>query len=210
MSPSPGAPNVVQAARTLGVVLRLHNAAKPPAFYSGVARASVHDAWTTPAGLLEKLYPMVGGTFTLDPCSPTWKLSQAPVRAGRHYTVEDDGLALAWDGDGDVFMNPPYDRGIRRGVAKARQEVEQGHAVSLLGLIPSRTGASWWHASVAQVAHVWQLDERLRFGGLGGNGSPFDSALVLGGGDDLYRAGLHAAFPPGKASYVQPSQRSVP
>ncbi len=191
-----------KVAGALGVGLRLRQSTVPKAFYSGASKSSVHQAWTTPAEFLERLYPLVGGVFQLDPCSPTHEPDEAPVRAATYYTEADDGLVLPWSGS--VFMNPPYGRDIRRWVAKARQEVDNGAAAVVFGLVPARTDTHWWHESVAHVADVWILRGRLRFGGLDGGVAPFASALVAWGLNDACRDDVHRAFPSSEAWHVAP------
>ena len=54
--------------------------------------------WFTPPWIMEKL-----GKFDLDPCS---SLERPWDTAAEHYTIEDDGLMLPWNGR--VWVNPPY------------------------------------------------------------------------------------------------------
>ena len=56
------------------------------------------DEWLTPPYILEAL-----GAFDLDPCAP---IVRPWPTAKSHYTVENNGLALNWEGR--VFCNPPY------------------------------------------------------------------------------------------------------
>ncbi len=51
------------------------------------------DEWLTPPKIVEAL-----GPFDLDPCSP---VNRPWPTAGRHLTIEDDGLAQDW---GDYFV----------------------------------------------------------------------------------------------------------
>jgi len=100
---------VERIAAALGAGLFLHPKGKPPTFWRTTATSSAHQAWQTPIEVLEKLYPVVGGTFDLDPCSPSADKRTASVRARVYFTgktPEDDGLALPWFGA--LFVNPPY------------------------------------------------------------------------------------------------------
>jgi len=56
------------------------------------------DEWLSPPEILKPL-----GEFDLDPCSP---INRPWDTAQRHYTVEDDGLLMPWEGR--VWCNPPY------------------------------------------------------------------------------------------------------
>ena len=100
------------------------------------------------------------------------------MRAKVHLTAEDDGLSAPWRGV--VFVNPPYGRALARWVAKARREVELGHARTVVALLPARPDTAYWHDHVAGRAAVYFLRGRLRFGD-GGQSAPFPSALAVWG-----------------------------
>lgn len=59
-----------------------------------------NDEWLTPPHIIQAL-----GPFDLDPCSPV--IRPWPT-AKRHFSIQDDGLFLPWEGR--VFLNPPYNR----------------------------------------------------------------------------------------------------
>jgi hypothetical protein len=79
--------------RVLGVTLCLQQSGRSK-FFSGAATSSVHECWTTPGWVLQRLYAVVGGQFDLDPCSPTKDRTRAPVQAKRYFTEEEDGLRI--------------------------------------------------------------------------------------------------------------------
>ena len=56
-----------------------------------------------------------------------------------------------------VFVNPPYGRGLAPWVAKARREVEEGRAKTVVALLPARPDTAYWHAHVAGRAVVYFL-----------------------------------------------------
>jgi hypothetical protein len=56
------------------------------------------DEWLTPPEIIDQL-----GPFDLDPCSP---INRPWNTAKKHYTVEENGLLMPWDGF--VWCNPPY------------------------------------------------------------------------------------------------------
>lgn len=66
------------------------------------------DVWLTPPEILRSL-----GEFDLDPCSP---IARPWNTANKHYTIEDDGLALDWFGQ--VWLNPPYGKVIGQWMKK--------------------------------------------------------------------------------------------
>ena len=165
--------------RALGAGVYLAKAGSRRAFFNHVGQSSVHHGWATPSELLNRLYA-VFGRFDLDPCSPSKRERDAPVRARVHFTMADDGLNLPWHGR--VFVNPPYGRELERWIAKAKAEVEQGRARCVVALVPSRTDTRWWHEHIAGVADVYLLRGRLAFGD-GEVPAPFPSAVVVWGAD---------------------------
>ena len=146
-----------------------------PAFYTHAGNSSTHQAWETPAELLQAL-SLVFKHFDLDPCAE--RKSRSHVRARVNFTHEDDGLTLPWHGV--VFVNPPYGRTLGLWVAKARQEVEEGRARTVVALLPARPDTAYWHEHVAGRAVVYFLRGRLRFSD-GEQAAPFPSALVVYG-----------------------------
>ena len=111
------------------------------------------------AGSVVEALLSVFGRFDLDPCAA--RKSRSRVRARVHFTHEDDGLSLPWHGV--VFVNPPYGRTLGLWVAKARREVEEGRARTVVALLPARPDTAYWHEHVAGRAVVYFLRGRLRF-----------------------------------------------
>lgn len=100
------------------------------------------DSWFTPQFILTAL----GGvdSFNLDPCSD--RLAPWPT-ARRHYTIEDNGLILNWDGR--VFLNPPYSQpAISKFMARM---VGHGRGTAL---IFARTETKVWHDYIWHEAHA--------------------------------------------------------
>ena len=160
-------------------------------FYTSVGNASVQHNWHTPAWLLEKLYT-VFEIFDLDPCSPTNKRKQAPVKAKLYYTASDDGLSLPWCGK--VFVNPPYGRAIKAWIQKAHLEHTHDNTQLIVALVPARTDTVWWHEFVAGKTDVLFLRGRLSFGDCG-QSAPFPSALILWGCSAVQLENLHNNLP---------------
>lgn len=184
--------SVTRMGQALGAHLRLVPLGTPGSYWTAAAASSAHQAWTTPPDVLERLYGVVGGGFTLDPCSPVRSGPRAPVRARIRYTEEDDGLHRPWVGT--VFVNPPYGRSLPQWTSKARQEAEAGWASLVIGLVPARTDTRWWHADIAGRADVFLLKGRLAFGD-GAAAAPFPSAVVVWGATAEYRMRMKQAFP---------------
>jgi transcriptional regulator with XRE-family HTH domain len=74
-------------ASVLGVVLCLEKSGRAKSFFTEGGNASLHECWTTPAWVLDRLYAVIGGNFDLDPCSPTKDRSRAPVHARHYHTL---------------------------------------------------------------------------------------------------------------------------
>lgn len=132
--------------------------------------------WLTPPEILRAL-----GPFDLDPCAPAdrpWEI------AGRHYTRDDDGPALPWDGI--AWVNPPYSaaecgRFLRR-------LAEHGNGFAILA---ARTETDWFRRWVwDRAGAVLFLTGRLHFhrpdgtraGGNAGHGS-----VIAAYGDECVR-----------------------
>jgi site-specific DNA-methyltransferase (adenine-specific) len=145
-----------------------------PALFS-----SKSNEWATPQDLFDRLNRVF--QFTLDPAS-----TRENAKCAKFYTLQDNGLAHSWSGE-RVFLNPPYSREIIQWVAKARQEAEQGALV--VGLLPARTDARWWHEHVQGHAEIRFLAGRLKFGNAESS-APFPSAIVIWAGlNFLYERG---------------------
>ena len=159
------------------------------AFYTHAGNTSTHQAWETPATLLEAL-ALVFGRFDLDPSAE--RKSRSHVHARLNFTHEDDGLTRPWQGV--VFVHPPYGRTLGLWVAKARREVEEGRAQTVVALLPARPDTAYWHEHVAGRAVVYFLRGRLRFSD-GEQAAPFPSALVVYGATPEIILALDHALP---------------
>lgn len=148
---------------------RLNGAAR-----SRVLLSSDHQAWNTPAEILEALAPL--GRIALDPCGNATSI----VRARTTWTIEDDGLSRSWSeaaAGGLVFVNPPFDEApvwIARCAAEARAGAE------VVALVPARVDVRWWERALKEhaIAGLWR--GRVRFGGAA-NAAPFPIALLYWG-----------------------------
>jgi hypothetical protein len=142
---------------------------------------SASDEFYTPRAIVDALPPI-----DLDPFSPPHR----PVPAREHCVGAEggDGFALVWRGV--VFGNPPYSSGnLPRFCRKARFEVESGSASLVIGLIPAKPGAGYWHDHVHGIARVGYVRGRILFHDRAGEpfkdakgrvqSGKFDSAFVL-------------------------------
>lgn len=123
--------------------------------------------WSTPPSVFRGLDDEFH--FTLDACA-----SPENAKCARFFTVEQDGLTQEWGAE-TVWCNPPYGRGqIERWLRKAWQA--SGGGATVVMLLPSDTGTSWWHDYCAR-GECRFLRGRVRFGG--GSGSPTFASVVV-------------------------------
>jgi hypothetical protein len=99
------------------------------------------DEWLTPPEIIKAL-----GPFDLDPCAPIMRPWDT---AKKHYTKEDDGLYLPWEGR--VWCNPPYGSETGRWLNKL---AEHGNGIAL---IFARTETKMF------FEHVWDKAEGVLF-----------------------------------------------
>jgi hypothetical protein len=148
------------------------------------------DEWLTPPTLLSALE-----RFDLDPCAPVLERRPWSI-ADRHFTIEDDGLALQWHGR--VWLNPPYGR---EAAAWLRRLADHGNGIAL---IFARTETEMFFEQVWARAHALLfLRGRLHFHYVDGTratangGAP--SVLIAYGQENaeiLKRAAIPGAFVP--------------
>jgi site-specific DNA-methyltransferase (adenine-specific) len=128
--------------------------------------------WGTPLALFIE-WDRRWGPFDLDPATD----STNPLGTPSYYTPLEDGLSLDWNGR--VFCNPPYGRGIRSWIAKAREEVRAGRSERVVMLLPARTDTKWFHEILNDPhARIYFLAGRIRFVGAA-SVAPFPSMLVV-------------------------------
>lgn len=128
--------------------------------------SSATDDWPTPQDFFDKLNRIF--RFDLDVCA-----SPNNAKCLDYFTAEQDGLAQDWRGN--VWMNPPYGRGIGAWVQKAKESADNGATV--VCLLPARTDTKWWQNYCAD-AEIHFVAGRLKFGGHK-NSAPFPSAVVV-------------------------------
>ena len=125
--------------------------------------------WETPQFLFDALNTEFG--FDLDVCA-----SPANAKCLRFFTENDDALTQIWDGN--IWMNPPYGRGIGAWVGRARQQVDSGHADVAVCLVPMRSDSKWFHEHAMKASEIRLLDQRLEFAG-STNKAPFPAVLLV-------------------------------
>ncbi len=123
-----------------------------------------HDEWLTPPDILSKL-----GDFDLDPCSPIvrpWETAKT------HYTIEDDGLRLSWNGR--VWLNPPFGR---EAIQWMRKMVDHNNGIAL---IPARTETVMFYECVwGKSSGVLFIKGRPHFHRVDGTRASFNSGAPI-------------------------------
>ena len=186
-------------AGVLGAKLFLHTVDKQLSFYhGGLSNSSNFTGWTTPDWVLERLYPIVGGEFSLDPCSPTTNKNLAPVKAQTYYTgteTSDCGLTQPWQGQ--CFVNPPYGRELIKWVMKCDSEYSSGNVDLIIAILPLRSDVKYWQEYIAYKTSILFFQGRLQFGASGDNcgKAPFSSVLAIWSNDQAILLAIKLAFP---------------
>jgi site-specific DNA-methyltransferase (adenine-specific) len=152
----------------------------PGAFQNGIT------AWSSPQWLVDQLAAeFVPDGFDLDPAAMAEN-----AKAPRYFTVDQDGLSQPWHGR--VFCNPPYGKYVTpRWLAKAKREVDLGHAQQVVCLVPARVGTWWWRQYEADPAVFTRVVGRIRWDARRRGEAPFDSAVIVFG----KLAGRHGRYP---------------
>lgn len=147
------------------------------------------DEWLTPPEIVTAL-----GPFDLDPCAP---IVRPWPTARKHYTVEDDGLSMPWEGK--VWLNPPY--GNKTGKWLKRMKDHNNGFV----LIFARTETSNFHNYVWGVAAgILRLKGRLTFYNVDGSKPRFSGgapSVIAAYGEDSLKT-LESCTLPGYLTYV--------
>lgn len=139
-----------------------------------MARSTGITEWPTPQWLVDELAAEFG-PFGMDPAATAGN-AKAPV----FFTVGDDGLSQPWKGR--VWLNPPYGKyATPQWLAKAKAEVDLGHADLVVCLVPARVGTHWWREYAADPAVFIRVIGRIRWRAGQRGEAPFDSAVIVFG-----------------------------
>jgi len=104
------------------------------------------EEFGTPIQFVRPLATALDG-FDVDPASG----AEAQPLASTRYDESDDGLAQEWHGD--VWLNPPWSTNgngsaKERWLTKARSEAKRAAVDRVVVVMPSDTGAHWFHEHV--------------------------------------------------------------
>ena len=134
--------------------------------------------WNTPLIIIDNTIKLLGN-IDLDPCSNE---GEPNISADEHYTEKEDGLSKEWHGN--VYMNPPYGREIKKWVDYICDQFEKGNIQGAIALLPSRTDTDWFQR-LRKYPRCF-IKGRLKFSD-NGNSAPFPSmAVYLGKNTDKF------------------------
>ncbi|TOY75099.1 adenine methyltransferase [Levilactobacillus brevis] len=142
--------------------------------------SSEKNYWETPQDFFNKLNEKYHFTFDL-------AASPDNTKCENFFSEEDNSLTKSWhELKGNLFLNPPYGRELRKWVKKAYEESLKKHDGYIVILIPARTDTSYWHDFIFGKAQIKFLRGRLKFelNGETKDAAPFPSALVIYGEAD--------------------------
>ena len=131
-----------------------------------VLMSSKSTEWETPQAFFDTLNAIF--EFNLDVCA-----TKENAKCSRYFTLNDDGLTQTWAGT--CWMNPPYNRQIKKWVKKAYESALDGSTI--VCLLPARTDTKWWHTYCERARYLF-ISGRLKFNKSLYN-APFPSAVVV-------------------------------
>lgn len=117
------------------------------------------NEWYTPAKYVEMARTVLGA-IDIDPASN--ETAQRVIKAGVHYTAENDGLDKKWSGK--LWMNPPYSNPeIQQFVEKAISEYSDGEVTEAV-ILTNNSGDTGWHHQLQNACAAMCITKgRIRF-----------------------------------------------
>lgn len=124
------------------------------------AGAGGSDEWYTPRRYIE-LAREVMGSIDLDPASNPFS-NLFHVRARTYFSKRDASLERPWAGN--VWMNPPYSRGLMMQFCiKLEQEVQAGRVKQAIVLTHANTDPAWFERLARLSSCICFTRGRIRF-----------------------------------------------
>lgn len=151
---------------------------------SALMFSSKKQDWETPSKFFDEINSKYHFSFDL-------AANIQNAKCQKFYTPLDDSLNQDWEKiKGNMFLNPPYGRDLKKWVKKAAETSLEPNQF-LVMLIPARTDTSYWHDYIFGKAEIEFLRGRLMFeaDGVPGDRAPFPSALVIYKGESTVGGG---------------------
>ena len=138
-----------------------------------ISANSGENEWYTPPDIVDTVRAVLGDF--LDPASCA--AAQETVKAESYFTIEDNGLEQEWAGN--VFMNPPYERGlVDQFIDKLVTEKGVGDWIVLVN---NATDTAWGQTLLRHGRAVCFVSRRVRFLSPDGErGAPLQGQMIVG------------------------------
>lgn len=109
----------------------------------------------TPSCYIESARKVMG-SIDLDPASSA--ISQATVKAGIYYTIENSGLDYDWEGN--VFLNPPYGRNL---IGQLIDKLFSSSVNQAIVMVNNATETKWGNKLLSHSKAVCFVTKRVKF-----------------------------------------------
>jgi hypothetical protein len=120
-----------------------------------------NDEWNTPSAYIEAARRVMG-SIDIDPASNA--AAQLIIRAGRFYSLQNCGLSDDAKWHGNVWINPPYSRGlIGRFCSRLTLELDAGRVEQAIVLVNSGTETKPYQALLSKASCLCFPSKRIRF-----------------------------------------------
>jgi phage N-6-adenine-methyltransferase len=121
-------------------------------------KASSNEMFT-PSRYAEKARRTMG-SITTDPAS--CDVAQKTIMADVYHTIDDDGLQHPWRGN--IFMNPPYSRGMMPlFMDKLYSEIDKKNTLQAVVIANAQTAARWFQKACRRAAACCFVSPRISF-----------------------------------------------
>ncbi len=147
-----------------------------------VSNNSGENEWYTPLQFIESARKTMG-SIDLDPAS--CETANINVKADTFFTMETNGLEQKWEGN--VWMNPPYDKTIKDFSKKAVEE--RDNYSQLIVLVNNATETVWFTSFVEIASAICFIKSRVKFIDKNGDaiGAPLQGQAVIYIGTNINR-----------------------
>lgn len=158
-----------------------------------VRHNSGNNEWYTPPHIIAAVRDYFGGTIDLDPAS--CPVANRVVGATHIFTKDDDGLGQMWAPYGNIWVNPPYGRGVFSAFVD-KIEIEARNGAHMLVLVNNGTETNAGQRLLRAADDVCFISGRVKF--LDETGvpkyTPLQGQMLLG--MNLDRLRFYATFSP--------------